>query len=1063
MLELLAAIEQVDPVALPLWGLFLYALALYPLGLMLGAECSVCCCPVCNPQSGHDCCGDDYDRPLGGVCCDNVWRPAGTEGVCCDDEWHTDEGVCCPELVQFPLTITGCFGSGAVAVATLNDGVLGVELKNGGSGYAKIGRKAPELALAVSGQPIGATGLTMTPSYTATNDACGVPTFRISSVAVSGGTGYVAGHISPIPPAGDVPILGQYTTLTLNVSGGVPSSVTINNSGLTSLREWYREDPTLPAHVAAVTVTGGAGATFSAVVDDDPDSATFGQIASIAVDSAGTEYLDWEWLPRDVWHSGGDPNQCCDDLWRTEEGDCCRDVWYPAADPCPDGFVYVNLFDDDQCCGCVPEQIWDGRAQAMVDTLDVEDDLVCCCLGIFLPFHEETGASVPCPQRCCKDNICELRQPAACEADGGEVLAGCCDLGCPAPCCREDAAGTVSCAIEDSGFCADSGGTVGQFVGEPTCEDACLGACCVDDVVIGQLTQQACESAGGEWGGLGSTECPGDCRAPYDENCCISTTSIGQGLTFTQPFRRRIPPFTTAIKVRATGTTDSPILIHGVPFGQDATPTKRCPFDVEFVICWNEFHVEPVPCGTNFKLVDITVCWDESSEDETLEWSGCALFSPIRLASCDRGCKTHLIYRGPGLTSGVTIQQGGDATIESSGTGPLVLTQRVAQVRPGGNCNRTLTLTGTNDGVNMIDEGLTNPPDVPSYVLGLIKRGPGRWRLAHSNLIGGFSYLYQGTLEIGVTTGPSSGALGTALQRLPVGEVGATGGVARLLLGNGINFTRWVDIIGSGRAVEIGTYDATACGFTDSTSFWYQGGAATVFAATGGQLEIFNRWTNGTGTGTPTANVTFGKSDALGEVLLTNNLRTSGTVTVAYGLLRVDGSLGEFENAASVNVSGGAELRYVSDPAFTRPLNLSGTLSGDVEVEGLVTIGVAATVSVQAGDVITFSGGMAGSGSLTKDGAGTMTIGPSNSWTGELTIDAGDVVVAELVDNPGGLGASATFTATTLAVAFSGDPATGAEYKLLAGSVDNQYASVTLTGTTATGTFDSASATLTID
>lgn len=45
MLELVA---QVDPMALPVWAVLLLSAAMYPLGFMLGAPCSACCCKPCN-------------------------------------------------------------------------------------------------------------------------------------------------------------------------------------------------------------------------------------------------------------------------------------------------------------------------------------------------------------------------------------------------------------------------------------------------------------------------------------------------------------------------------------------------------------------------------------------------------------------------------------------------------------------------------------------------------------------------------------------------------------------------------------------------------------------------------------------------------------------------------------------------------------------------------------------------------------------------------------------------------------------------------------------------------
>jgi hypothetical protein len=118
-------------------------------------------------------------------------------------------------------------------------------------------------------------------------------------------------------------------------------------------------------------------------------------------------------------------------------------------------------------------------------------------------------------------------------------------------------------------------------------------------------------------------------------------------------------------------------------------------------------------------------------------------------------------------------------------------------------------------------------------------------------------------------------------------------------------------------------------------------------------------------------------------------------------------------------------------------------------------------------------------GTLTLDGSGSLTVADlsgaggivnedgtltinQNSMTGSLSITGGTVIANEPITNPGGLVTSATFTSGALTVAFSGDPASGAAYVLLSGPTVNSYGTVTLTGTTKAGTYNSATSTLTI-
>jgi hypothetical protein len=62
--------------------------------------------------------------------------------------------------------------------------------------------------------------------------------------------------------------------------------------------KYYREDKTVAPYVSPVTVTieqespsTGGGAEVSATVDDDPDSATFGQVTGFTVDDGGNSYM----------------------------------------------------------------------------------------------------------------------------------------------------------------------------------------------------------------------------------------------------------------------------------------------------------------------------------------------------------------------------------------------------------------------------------------------------------------------------------------------------------------------------------------------------------------------------------------------------------------------------------------------------------------------------------------------------------------------------------------------------------------------------------------------------
>jgi autotransporter-associated beta strand protein len=807
--------------------------------------------------------------------------------------------------------------------------------------------------------------------------------------------------------------------------------------------------------VATVTIISlnnlsGTYATLSATIDDDPESETFGQITALTIDNPGGGYVHWFAPPQDHYFPDSEEGECCGNDWRTGEGTCCNKVWYPADDECPEGKVFVTK--SATCCGCVADEVYDPEAEEMVPTLDNLGLVDCPLCGVesfpYAKFDEFEADRGPMGRCCLPGGVCNYTFEDDCEGTWEDK---CCLASprCLTTCCREDDDGVASCEIVPIDEC-------GLPSNEPNCDTACKGACCVDGESIGMTTQAECDDADGCWAGVGEEECRAtdECRPPFTTNCCESVVSDASGLTFTQPRRKRCEPTASPWLVTVTGTTDSEILIHGVPVGQTATPTARCPINVAFLVCWDKFNIEPMPCNSNFRRLDVTVCWTPSEDVvEVVRYSGCNDIA-LWLGDCTRNCETTLTYDGPGVTSTINVELRGNATIEANGTGALAF--------PNGfsydvGCNITLTLTGTStadNSVGLISQQLES-------LTSLVKTGTGRWRLTAASNYGGTSTIKDGTISVGVNTTPTSGAFGTTNNLVTLGDASA-GEQTALLLESGITFGKWILVpaTAAGRVV-LGGEDGS--GFNDSSMFVYLGSDITLQAASGGVVEFRNRWTNGDGTGPPDADVTVGTSDNTGEVLLVNNLRTTGTVTVAFGTLHVSGVSGRFQNAEEVIVSGAAaELRYDSDFDMERPLSLTaGTLSGDATINTVAASG--GTISVDSGDEILIDSEFSGSGTLQKTGGGTLRLTAANTFSGTLNVSAGTVVTETIPTNPGELAASATFTNTTLSVAFSDDPTTGAQYVLLAGPTTQTYTgAVTLTGTSKTGTYNAATATLTI-
>jgi autotransporter-associated beta strand protein len=124
----------------------------------------------------------------------------------------------------------------------------------------------------------------------------------------------------------------------------------------------------------------------------------------------------------------------------------------------------------------------------------------------------------------------------------------------------------------------------------------------------------------------------------------------------------------------------------------------------------------------------------------------------------------------------------------------------------------------------------------------------------------------------------------------------------------------------------------------------------------------------------------------------------AGTTTVSSGILILDKSDNVNALAGTPTINTGATLRLASSNQFngdTTFLTIYGTfdMAGYNDTlafqgNGTITLG-AGTLSMNPGATDTFSGGISGSGGLTKINAGTQILSGSNSYTGLTAINAG--------------------------------------------------------------------------
>lgn len=788
------------------------------------------------------------------------------------------------------------------------------------------------------------------------------------------------------------------------------------------------------------------------------------------------------------WHTG--EGYCCDGTWYVApEGESAPSppgpfVW-PSAQ-CPEGHVfasYGNSFFGEfrGCCGCIPEEVFDPRAGGpsspgeMVPVESVVSFLCCDLCAIaepYLPFNSE-GTYLGCFGRCCEDGECSRTLFLQC---GGLWDRGCCgeapDPFCVTECCHNGD------AIEEATFAVTGEVVTGAIwtltFGELTFSAEALGyapyntlsgiAILLATAAYTPFGQFSATASGetvtviGPLAGSGTITPPGGspqgpisssvaqvpvercsllifpelervprvdgaCPCKAGQQCCESVTSTASGLAFTKPV-----VFPGTVRVTVTGTTDSPILIHGKRFGLVG---KRCPFSHTFLLCWGSFNIEPLPCDTDFIRLVATVCWEEAYvNEETLDFSGCSDIS-VWLSHCSYGgCITTLRYSGAGATSSAPISMYGDAVIEASGSGALVLTGNITPASSG--CIETLTLTGTNTDENTISGVIGNSP----APLRVDKTGAGTWKLTGQSAYAGRLRVLNGTLIVGsVATGGNNSPFGSSsgTAGLPViGDAAASSGTAALLTTGTVNRGFYVAGGGGSQVVVLGSAGAGLARF-EGGRLIRLGRSVTLQASTGGTVAFANEWVDPDDGPLPVVGFTIGTAGNEGTVVLENYLPESATgVNVSYGTLQlsyedpVGGTLWETvpltlgdtvvvvikdvgqrlstitfsSDDSEISGSGGGTLWLVLGVASPQqaphdPIPPTVTVDGTGnEISCPVVLDDDVAFLGEGGLLV--SGVMSGAFGVVMDGTGTVSLSGNNTYSGTTTINSGTMKAESL-------------------------------------------------------------------
>lgn len=384
---------------------------------------------------------------------------------------------------------------------------------------------------------------------------------------------------------------------------------------------------------------------------------------------------------------------------------------------------------------------------------------------------------------------------------------------------------------------------------------------------------------------------------------------------------------------------------------------------------------------------------------------------------------------GGHITTGTgVLSLNGDITATANAAGRTALIDGVIAL--GG--SRTFTVANGTPASDLTVNATINSGSI-------IKQGAGTMTITGDNTIG-----YGGTTAVnaGVLNIQNAGALGQTGDSDPAKGTAVASGAALQLQGGIAVGSEALTLNGTGvaadgalRSVSGNNSWAGAISLGSAARINADAGTLTLTAAITGPNQDLAVG----GAGSTTINGAIGTGsgtlakDGTGTLTLGGNSTYSGTTTISAGVVNLTHGSALGSTAAGTTVASGAELQLqnsISVGSETLALNgtgvagggalrnVSGTNvwggavtvgaggarinadAGTLTLAGNITLGANTLTAGGAGD-ITQTAVIAGTGGLTKDGSGTLTLGGANTYTGATTVSSGTLRLgaSERIDN----------------------------------------------------------------